>query len=276
MLNEHSLQNIIETEGFILLDTGGVNRDTCSWYKDLVFGAKTFCQLDQDELEKVKISSHQFYDCIEMPNTHFVSGVVEELRYFREVIRRKLRDMNQTGKEMIKHKEINPNNNGYYPTKELLEGIAMKYCEIHRKARRKILKPEDKALYDYIEREVIDIATKCWSKRDYSIRYENRSIKLTQDNHTDEQIVATAIYYSIHDNQGSAILTVDSDLARILSDVKHQMQYYKSNIGQQICEYLAKNPIKVYFLKKGSNCRILSRTDRSFEKYKSSEPILLI
>ena len=89
------------------------------------------------------------------------------------------------------------------------------FYQSYIKARKTVLKPTQRDLYDSLEKLVFGVTNNTRSKIYFGANYKGSRKGNKEDYHTDEQLVSLALCLSVQGNE-SCIMTRDSDLRRIL------------------------------------------------------------
>lgn len=118
-------------------------------------------------------------------------------------------------------------------------------CSLYRKqllgtAELSLYSPSDQEIFELLEHKVIEIGKENSVKR-YSPKRNGKA-----DLHTDEQLVATALYHSLIEKSSSAIVSKDSDIQRLL--VQTQICFNEHSDFWRISRALKDNPVRVYFV----------------------------
>ncbi|MBI2110381.1 hypothetical protein HYT51_01215, partial [Candidatus Woesearchaeota archaeon] len=135
----------------------------------------------------------------------------------------------------------------------LIADICFAYHNVERLARKKIFIPSDQRAFQELELIVNEVTEKSRAKLDFSNRYREENIPKKADLHADEELATAALYLCLIEGKSSSILTSDSDLYRIISNM-----YWFFTGGELILQEehpayaLKTSPIKVYF-QVGSN-----------------------
>jgi len=247
-------EEIVNNESLILIDSGlSTGKPGEAWYRIGVYEAKKYSELDADILHKWIAELRDLSNLLLRPNIRTVEKVVDEFVYTRELLREKLIKLN--GRQMtIKklHRDKYRIQQGCEETefkKGLLEELCFLYHEVQRVAKRTVLDHFDQNKFNLLERAVISIAEVSWAKRDFSYPYKNSFRKKEGDSHTDEQLVAAALYLSILDGTESCILTKDSHIKRILKNAYAYLTCNEIPINKIVLEALREKPIRAYFVK---------------------------
>ncbi len=253
-------EDIINQEPLILIDSGIHQKIGEPWYAVGIYEAKRYSQLDSDILYKWAVSLEKTQGILSNPNVITVKKIVDEFIYVRELLRDKLVGLNEHEKHIPRqyrnrYKNIEENEEIEYK-KRLLEKICFLYHNIQRIAKGSIPDHVDQTRLNQLEEMVINIAEVREAKRDFSSRYHHDSFRKKEgDMHTDEQLVATALYFSIFDKEQNCILTSDSDIKRILQRTYDCLTCDVASINKLISRMLKKNPIKVYYVEEEESAR---------------------
>lgn len=262
--SEVSLDKLLKAD-FILSDSDPVSRDFGNWYYKHIYPVSRISRLDEAQLEELSSNILFLINWFSQKNVYTVEGVVGEISGFKEVISNKLaflkrdkeyRSTNYGDKiswSLTRTSLTNPENKS---KEELLSRICLLYSQVGRKAARSIFKPQDTDFYGFLEKDVLQVTEATHAKQDYSEKYDQPA--RPSFSHTDEVLVASALYRSIRDNASTYIITADSDIGRILAASQHKLR--KENPGMFL--QTLRNPIKVYFTLPGRIGSISADTSR--------------
>jgi len=216
-----TVDNLLQELELVICDTSMVFRSNdWGWYQDSVYSKRSFSGMNPDSMAKEIGNLKYFLSLLESPNIATVPGVSAEIRRERNMVTDTIRFLNQLedlvsnkfrkklGKQGFRKRETG---------RELLEEIRDLIHQCYLQSRRISFLPKDKLKYEMLEKKVIEIAAKTGSKIDFSQDYLKRiKPKNVEDFHTDEQLVAAAIYSFAYDDKDVGILTRDSDIRRIM------------------------------------------------------------
>ena len=248
-----SFEKIIDKEGYLICDTSAVSQLALS--SKNVYQTKSFSDFSLDsiegEIEKISI----FLEFMENPKILLTSKVSEEIRRIRDRLGTKIHFLREN---------YNLRRNGRKPCDEKpieqikLEEIHELYNELHRASRRSVFFPGQRQIYSFLEKIVLSVTRNTDAKIDYGFFYrKDDKPRKREDPHTDEQLVATALYLSAFERRRGGILTRDSDIKRILRNTL----FYLNNSGQQgyveIVHLLRENPISLYHVEENKEARLI-------------------
>lgn len=208
-----AFEEILRQEDYLLCDTSvtSFGRDG-DWYYATVFNAKSFSGLDALALEYERRSLQSFLSLLGRENVLTVRGVSLEIERTRNMISDKIRYLKKrdVGRQKFR-------GNGH-TKKDLLEEIRDLYHELFVASRRSQLNPQERGKYGFLKTTVIDVTEKTSAKIDTSKIYRKKRVKpkTLEDLHTDEELVASALYLATVEERKGAILTRDGDIWRVL------------------------------------------------------------
>ena len=258
----YSFESILQIEPLILIDTGIKDYTNPRWYKDKVYYASKFSQLDKSVLEQNLGILEKFKTQLSEPTVYTTKKVVEEIGGFVDIITEKLVTLNRF--ENLRHERKNNRRYDKYDDsqeKKLLQELCFLYDQIYRLASHKVLKIENPKSFHGLEQIVL--ATGIFGgKKDFTDRYGMRTKKKAEDRHTDEELVATALYLSITEGKQSCIVTPDSDIKRLLLKTKEYLTDKKTEDNEVYLKALTKNPVRVYFMKEGGSIKLAADTSQ--------------
>ena len=247
-----SFETIINQEPLILIDSGIYAKSNEDWYEDGIYEAKRYSQLDTEILYSALLRLEKLENLLLEPNVKTIPKVIDEFIYIRDKLKEKLRNLNAHEKGIPKKYKDEPKLKECHEAveykKRILEDICFLFHNVQRIAKRSesLFIPQDKIKFYHLEKIVIATAEITEAKIDFSSRYHSFR-KKEEDLHTDEQLVAAALYLSIFDNLRSCILTSDSDIQRILKRTYNYLTSSLVSSNGQIARALKENPINVYF-----------------------------
>jgi hypothetical protein len=252
--NLATLQELLEKEKHILSDTNVIVEDVPDWYQNQVFGSFRFCELDPHGLKRVLNNLRIQENWWTQENVHTVPKVAKEIGHFKGVLKKKLKSLKGDSKIYGKRKSnrLRKPINSYLKktSKELLQEIAITYCNLHKLARRSSI-PIDynmDALYDL----VLEIGEHTDAIRDTSKRYHSH--KREVDLHTDEQIVAAAFHKSLFEMEPATIVSPDGDVARLVR-YTHEALIMNEDT-KSVEEFLLNYPIKAYYIRRDQRAQL--------------------
>jgi len=241
-------------ESLILTDQS-IKNET-HWFREGVYSARLYYEMDTELLNQALESSKFAKDFFSHPNVKTVPKKLDEIAEFTELLYDKLITINNIERSRRKktstsyrRKKINKATEKIkdgMENRKLFSDICFENQQLEKTARKSLIIPDDREKYTILERVVklIDYAT--GAKINYSERYgEIRSEK--QDDNSDEQLVATALYLSIFDNTPVSVLSGDSDIKRLLYRTVNCLYFIDTNNTSFFQEKLRQNPIKVFF-----------------------------
>lgn len=235
-----ALDRILDQHGRIFSDSS-IYRSSRGWYARYVYDAE-LSQLDVRRLAEVNDSLEKEIDWWNQPQTFSVGKVIDEMDRFHQILR---------GKLGYFRRKLNRNRGFKQRTPVAMEHPFFEICDnygtILHKAFASLYKPREQDVFAVLENLVMGVGAGTSAKRDFSSKYGTNRGKNRIDLHTDEQVVAAALYSSVVENTPCAIVTPDSDHQRLLAEVQKYLNQ-REDLGQ-ISAALRGNPIRVYFVK---------------------------
>lgn len=255
-----SFEDILAREDYVLSDTETHNVSGLNWYADFVYPAVHYSEIDLRELSSAAGRVALLRRWFSEPAVHAVPNVVAEVSRFSGILHDKLTMLNRF--ERTGHKSSNKDRaakrrkrklRGRFErrsseAKGMFEGICFDYMNIHRSAQKGVFRPESPEKFGCIERKVRSVAERTGAKRDNRGFY-GRLYTDCEDLHADEQIVAAALYRSLCEGCETAIVTPDSDIARILVNVYHGMKSERKESAEAVSFSLSRFPVRLYFVR---------------------------
>jgi len=216
-----TIEDLLQKLELVVCDTSMMSGgEDSSWFQEKVYLERSFSGIELDSMLRKIENFNYFLFLLGNPNVITVPGVSSELRMLRDLVSDKIRYLG--GMESMIAQKVRRKSNGHgFRKREIgrahMEEIRDLLHQCYLQARRITFSPEDKEKYSLLEGEVIEIAKRTNSKIDLRPNYLKRfKPKIVEDLHTDEQLVAAAIYSFRYDNKDVGILTRDSDIRRIM------------------------------------------------------------
>ena len=214
-----------------------------NWYGKIVYN-RQFHELDKDLLLEVNDSLKQEITLWYQPTTFSTEKVVEEIRIFNQILQERLDYFRRNLKRRrSKSGGIPPTVNGHPFLR-----VCNNHATILQAATSSLYKPRNQDVFEVLEDLVISVGRETSAKIDFSKRHGNRK-RNNVDLHTDEQVVAAAIYSSVVENTPCAIVTPDSDHQRLLAGVQRYAHKTDIHLGSKsLSEALLEHSVQVYFV----------------------------
>jgi len=235
---EERFRQISDERKDLFIDTGAVTGEDSQWYRETVAPAESIFSLDPDSLSKT-------IGCIELFARFFRKGAVRS--YVTPKVLQEIITFNEILKHRVKKIMASDINLIYVPAmlnhkRGLLKEVQESYRRLASLAARNIFPVPDRAILNHLDSKVRSIALERKSKR----KYLKNPIKTPGycDKHTDEEVVASAIYHSVVDRRASNILATDRDLGNILNDAVGYFITSGNYAGFR--DAFLKNPVCVY------------------------------
>jgi hypothetical protein len=243
-----TVEKIIKNENKVLIDGCMDVVENTGWYRE-IYGVKKSVQLDADYLRGVRKELVRFNDLFYEENVFTTQKVVKELKTIKELVATKLSNINQTDKRVPKKVRRNytkESRNEHDKARHVLGDISYQYMQIHKNTRHSILHSNKQTIYAPLENLILSIGKLTTAKRDYSHRY-NIKPSSTADNHADEELVTTALYQSLIEQESVSIITMDSDISRLMVKTVEYLTQFNHPKKDEIKFRLLENPLKVYY-----------------------------
>ncbi len=256
-----SFEDIMDREIYIISDSDTHNTSGVDWYADFVYPADYYHEMDIHSLSSSAHCVAGLRDWFSEPRVHAVPNVVAEIARFRDILHYKVTMLNEF--ETARHRSSGKNRvvnrrkrkmNGRFEersgeAKSILEGICFDYVRIFKSAEKNAFRPESPDRFRCIGEKVLHVAESTGCKVDNKALFGQRYTDC-EDLHADEQIVAAALYRSLYEGKETAIVTPDSDLARILVNTYYDMRQDSRESAEVVSFAMSKYPIRLYFVKK--------------------------
>ena len=157
----------------------------------------------------------EFIDFVSRGDFYTSPEVVEEMWRFSNAVRKYMRHLDATReKEFEIYKKWYGNHENHGKADDItgakrMFSIAVDIARrLHKATEERVYVVTNHATYERIVEGVIELDERSHLKKDSVSKYE--------DMHTDERLVALGIYLSTVENMGSAILTSDRDILRLM------------------------------------------------------------
>lgn len=243
-----TFDEILRQESYVICDSSLTSISSPDWYQGWVYDARFFSEIKRDILEAEIMDLKYFLEVLRNPIVFTTKGVLYELKNARDMIGDKLKFLNKQenlvgGKN---RKRLHRGDN----QKILLQQILDTFYESSRQSESSVFFPRQKFQYNALERIVLKVTKHTDSKIDLDELYPEKRAKpkKVQDFHTDEEIVASALYLSVIDSRMGCILTRDSDIRRILMNTLTYMSLSDVKGLHDIRNTVKKNRIRIYYV----------------------------
>ncbi len=243
-----TFDEILRQESYVICDSSLTSISGPDWYQGWVYDARFFSEINRDILETEIIDLKSFLEVLRNPIVFTTKGILYELKNTRDMIGDKLKFLkkqeNLVGGKNRKRLHRGDNQ------RILLEQILDTFYESSRQSERSVFFPGQKIQYNVLERIVFEVTKHTDSKIDLDELYPEKRAKpkKVQDFHTDEEIVASALYLSAVDSRKGCILTRDSDIRRILMNTLAYMSLSDVKGLYDILNTVKKNRIRIYYV----------------------------
>jgi hypothetical protein len=253
MEQKFTLDNILKSEPFILADSSiQCSPDGIEWYRQGVYPAKEFSQLNICFLHETMQGLDEMYNFLSKDTVHTVPRVVSELEKASEIVHAKLEKMIIYDKCSRSFKRHNGDKlrQRYRFTDEcaddnrrLFSEVCWRFREIAHKAAKSAYIPQDESVFALLFEMAVGVAALTGSKIDSGPKYGVPA--KTDDSHADEELVAAALYKSMVEKEPCTIVTADADIYRITNWIHR----YVGVIEPKIRVYCLSHNCKTYNLR---------------------------
>ena len=243
-----TFDEILRQESYVICDSSLTSISSSDWYQDRVYDARFFSEINSDILEAEIIDLEYFLEVLRNPLVFTTKGVLYELENTRDMVGDKLKFLNKQ-ENLVGRKNRKRFHRGDNQ-RILLKQILDTFYESSRQSKGSVFFPEQKFQYNALERIVFKVTEHTDSKIDLDELYPKKRAKpkKVQDFHTDEEIVASALYLSAIDSRIGCILTRDSDIKRILINTLAYMSLSDVKGLHDIHNTVKKNRIRIYYV----------------------------
>ena len=242
-----SFTEILGREKYILFDASITSYGDSDWYARHVYDVRSFSGIDADVLRREIGFLEETVSFLSNPNVYTVPGTIskfEKARNIVQVTRDFLNLRNEYNRKSHRHHSREAHPRGEIQ-KDLLKDIHDLFHDLSVQSKKSLLEPKKKDLYDILEKAVLTVTEETDSKIEFGPSYGDFSE--SKDFHTDEQLVAMALYLSLTGKENS-IITRDSDIRRIFV---HSLQYLLHPEARwwvgSLEEAIEKNRIVIYY-----------------------------
>lgn len=240
-----TFEDVLSRESYVICDSALTSVVNLEWYWDGVYRARNFAGINSEYVKKEREYLESFLDLLTNPKVLVSEGVSLELQRARNMIGDKIKYLREMGKLEKKKRKYH---RGETQT-ELLSEVHALFHESFKEARRTSFSPGQKSEYGVLEKIVLSVTKHTNAKIDLDEFYEHRAKpKNTEDFHTDEQIVAVALYLSVIENGEGCILTKDSDIKRILKNTLSYLALSNAKDSNEFFSLTKTNGIRIYFV----------------------------
>ena len=230
---------ILQRSDYVLLDTC-VSTSDGDWYSGTFLGLNKKSEFSLGSIEKEIESARRFADFLENPNVLVTPGVSQEILSFVDRLKKNI--------DLVKIKA------GFrrgWLKREDLEKLS-EFYELQEtryyKCKESEFFPREKTEYDFLEKIVLGVTEETHAKIDYGkVYHPDRRTEKRVDFHTDEQLVASALYLSVAEDKSCAIITRDTDIKRILFNTLSYLTYPYTFAYAGIVESTNINKMIIYF-----------------------------
>lgn len=243
-----TFDEILRQESYVICDTSLISISSPDWYQEWVYDARFFSEIKRDILEAEITDLKNFLEVLRNPLVFTTKGVLYELKNARDMVGDKLKFLNKQ-ENFVERKDRRRFHRGDNQ-KILLQQILDTFYESSRQSEMSVFFPGQKFQYNALERIVFEVTKHTDSKIDLDEFYPKKRAKpkKVQDFHTDEEMVASALYLSAVDSRTGCILTRDSDIRRILMNTLSYMSLSDVNGLHDIRNTVKKNRIRIYYI----------------------------
>lgn len=245
-----NFDEILKHEDYVICDYSISSKEKgIGWYENSIYDINRFSELDFSSTEKEIESMKSFLSLLSNSKVLVTSGISCEIFTMVNLLRNKIKHLSLR-KDPPKHsgKRFTRDANEESIGERMLNEIYNFLNESYAQSRRSEFSPAQKQVYSFLEKIVLGVAEHTGVKIDYGKVYNpNRKPKKVEDFHTDEQLVATALYLSVFEGKSGCILTRDSDIRRILFYTQSYLSYFDKTEYKEILDSIVKNRIRIYY-----------------------------
>jgi len=240
-----TFEDILKREDYVICDSALTSVANLEWYWDGIYRARNFAGINSEYVKREREYLESFLDLLTNPKVLVSEGVSLELQRARNMVGDKIKYL--SGMEKLEKKK--GKYHGGETQKELLSEVHDLFHESFKEAKRTSFSPGQKSEYGVLEKIVLSVTKHTNAKIDLDEFYEHRAKpKNTEDFHTDEQIVAAALYLSVIENREGCILTRDSDIKRILKNTLSYLALSNAKEFNEFSSLTKTNEIRIYFV----------------------------
>jgi len=232
-----------EQEGTVVFaDSGASTPKYRNWYRRKVFPAKKFTELDNDSLEQVLRMFSEYRAFVSTHVVHTTPVVLQEMARFEEILSGKFRFLADHERYFMqahrdKHEYLYFEEN---MEKSLMFGeICFTYMQACKSIGRNVITHQD-GKYAYLMNVVQEV-----------MHQVDKKIVTNGNCIADVELVASALYTSLFDNNAAAIITVDNDIHRLV--IGTYTLLCEDQKGDLFRDALMQKPVDVYLIQNGKS-----------------------
>jgi len=241
------LTPVLESGEILFLDSGFFSRGH-SFFQNLLYGKERFHQLDSHGLQLLNAVLSKSVRYLSFPHTFSTPKVVQEMERTVDMLANKwfylIRQENRN--QTQRWKPHGPQEGRSRYGKDLLSRACAYYREIAQRTRTSLFPVQDAETFETLERAIIQIGEKSKAKINYATGEEKARQSKRVDLHTDEQLVAAAMYISLIEQAPCSIVSADSDIQRLV--VQTQIYFGEHPDLGRVSRALIDHPVSVYFV----------------------------
>jgi len=254
------LEQVLSSHRFILTDSE-IDPTQSNWYWDHFYPNKHHFQFDSTILKRIIWRGVEYLEWIAHPRVNTVRGIVVERRQIRDILRDKLRNINENDSIREENGRMTDDQRERGMTrKALFEELTFLYHHIARIAHKSQFRAENPEFMKSFEELIVDIANGTGAKRDFNVRIKKHDEPSFSK--ADEELVATALYRSLILREATNIVSADSDIYRILMATV----MYGSLTSDQMRIRCIQNPVSVDFITRQGDFRPVYSTEQKTQE----------
>lgn len=205
-----------------------------NWFGDTLLGLHKKPEFSLKGIEKESEAARNFIGFLENPRVCVTPGVSDEILAFINILRKNM--------ELAKAKA------GYrrgWAKREDFESLG-EYCRLQQDCydacKESEFFPSQITEYKYLEKIVLGVTAETGAK----IPYGRKGNTNNTGSFTDEQLVASALYFITAENKSCSIITRDADIRRILFNTLSYLTHPVNLFHAGIVEATAMNQLGIY------------------------------
>jgi len=247
-----TFDDILQSSGYVLLDTGVTRSKKGNWLTKNFSDLKQRTDISLSGVEEETRSVEYFIQLLGNSNVFVTPRVSQEIFGFVDILKNLI-------VVLSRFKKIRPKNWIKEADFDRLKEFYDLYETCYYKSRNSEFSPHQLQRHGFLERIVLSVSEETNAKIEYG---EERRSKRREDLHTDEQLVASALYLSFVEGKSGAIITIDSDIKRILFNTLSYLTYPYISVYRDVVNSATTSGIRICY----------STPDSEFQqRYNSSE-----
>ncbi len=227
-------------EELIISDNVYVHEGDEKIVKNTLFGVSSYNSFDPIRISKL-VSLKEFMEgWWNNERVYTVKSVEREFKKFVELCKNKLVYLNRHKRDPLSREYKREMQEEFRYRRKVLEDICFDFSRIHKKIKRNVIDHGENEDYKNIKSLTKQVSASSLAKYNPENPHE---VSEGENKYSDEELVATALYKSLFENQQVSIVTNDSDIMRIVHNTCNYLLKKDYDTGN-----LSKYPVRCYFI----------------------------